>query len=126
MKRAILFVLLTLVAGRASADTKSPTVGLPVYTYAIRSGSFQTAGVLLSSFDQPIPGSLWRCAVSYVMSGLTAKCTYAGLGDTGVAIRASCATVRQDSQTVNLTNLDGGYASVSIACLRLDQVDDGF
>lgn len=125
MKRALLVLLFFLASTKARADTSS-SVELPIYTYAIRSGSFQVAGVLLSSFDQPIPSSLWRCAISYIPSGLTARCTYAGLGDTGVAIRASCATVRQDSQTVNLTNLDGGYASVSIACLRLDPVDDGF
>lgn len=123
MKRVLPVLLLALSSGRAHADASA---SLPIYTYAIRSGSFQTAGVLLSSFDQPIPSSLWRCAVSYVTSGLTARCTYAGLGDTGVAIRASCANVRQDSQTVNLTNIDGGYASVSVSCIKLDPIDDGF
>jgi len=43
-----------------------------------------------------------------------------------VAIRASCAGVENDEQTVFLSNLDGGFARLSIGCHRLDGPDDGF
>ena len=121
MKARALLVLLFL-SGKAEADSST----LPIYTYSIHSGAFQHADILLTSFDQPIPNTLWRCAVSYAPTGIRAECTFSGLESTGVAIRATCATMREDSQTVNLTTLSGGYASVSISCQRLEPADDGF
>ena len=117
--------LTALAVTLATSLLSAQPAELPVYTYAIRSGHFQEGGMLLQSINEPIPGTIWRCAITYLPAGVSARCNLPGdVG--GVAIQASCAVRRQDGQTVNLSNLDGGYASVMVGCQQLDKVDDGF
>lgn len=108
---------------------------LPTYTYSIRSGDFTETDILRQSFERVIPGTTWLCSISVITSGLTATCRAPNVRlQTGeevqsyrVAIRASCAnSVKTDEQTVHLSDLEGGFARLTIGCNRLDEADDGF
>jgi hypothetical protein len=127
-------IAVTLAALLASPAARSE-YQLPVYTYSIRSGDFTETQMLMQSFERVIPGTAWLCSVSVITSGLTATCrtpnvrlqTGEEIPTARVAIRASCAGNRKaDEQTVHLSDLDGGFARITIACNRLDESDDGF
>lgn len=118
----ILVLALSLRATVANSEYQ-----LPVYTYSIRSGDFTETDILRQSFDKVVPGTVWFCSVSVITSGLVARCRTPG-DAARVAIKASCAgLVRVDEQTVHLSDLSGGFSSITIGCNRLSEdVDDGF
>jgi hypothetical protein len=60
------------------AQPSSIPVDLPVYTYAIRSGHYLEGGLLMQSINEPVPGTMWRCSISYIASGVMAKCALPG------------------------------------------------
>ena len=100
---------------------------LPIYTYSIRSGDYTETDILRQSFDRVIPGTVWLCSVSVITSGLVARCRTPG-DAARIAIKASCVGfVRIDEQTVHLSDVSGGFASITIGCNRLSEdEDDGF
>jgi hypothetical protein len=114
----------------ASVPPQAPERPLPTYTYAIHSGQFVEAGLLLSSVHVRIPSTVWLCTIVYYGSfSLLAKCSAPSIisgNDLEVITKVSCTRNDSDSETINLSTLiPGAYASLSIACKR-DISDDGF
>ena len=123
MKRLIILFAVLAFSTRARADSDR----LPIYDYAVQSGSFKDAGVFLSAVRYRIPNTVWLCAITYGNQGMLARCSApASAGAVEVIARVSCAQSDSDAETVHLSTLDqGSYASVYIACKR-DLYDDGF
>jgi hypothetical protein len=116
-----------LLAASLATTVARSEYQLPVYTYSIRSGDYTETDILRQSFDRVVTGTVWLCSVSVITSGLVARCRTPG-DAARVAIKASCVGfVRIDEQTVHLSDLSGGFASITIGCNRLSEdEDDGF
>jgi hypothetical protein len=122
MKKLIMLVILAV-----TSQAKASSENLPIYNYAVQSGSFQDAGAFVSRIHYRIPNTVWLCDITYGNRGLIARCSAPGSAGLVEAItRVSCAQSDSDAETMHLSTLDlGNYASVYIACKR-DLYDDGF